>query len=70
MTTYQITIKGGYIRKFLSELKAWGVKESLYQTNGNVVTTKNTNVVDVATETFFRQSAMLEIKEMSENGDR
>lgn len=56
--TYLITIKEdphGVIdnmKRLLHELDCWGVKKSLYQVEGNTITTKNDNVVDVVTETF------------------
>ena len=63
--TYRITVNGGYIDRLLSELKEWGVEENLYTAVGDSVITNSKNVIDVATETFFDASHLLEIKEIS-----
>ena len=59
--TYRVEILSGNINYYLEQLKAWGVDGSLYEVSGNVVTTRNANVVDVATESFF--AAQLNIQE-------
>ena len=59
--TYRIEILNGNINYYLEQLKSWGVDESLYEVSGSVVKTRNANVVDVATESFF--AAELNIQE-------
>lgn len=58
---YTIKVEAGFLSLLLRELNAWGVDKSRYQVKGNVVTTKDTNVVDVATETFIDHGHLLEI---------
>jgi hypothetical protein len=66
--TYTIKVKGSsttakliFTVKLLRELDAWGINKTRYQVEGNVITTTDTNVVDVATETFIRHPDLLEI---------
>lgn len=40
------------VGRFLYELNQWGVLQTRYSVNGMTVTTKDPNVVDVATESF------------------
>lgn len=50
---YHITFKSRTaVGLFLYELRMWGVKGTRYTVNDLTVSTKNTNVVDVATESF------------------
>lgn len=61
---YHITVELEFIHMLLKELKAWGVKESRYKVEGNnCVITSDTNVVDVATETFSKCPGAIDIRE-------
>jgi hypothetical protein len=59
--TYTITVKQAYLQQLLDELKAWD--ENRYAVQENVITTKEPNVVDVATETFMDSMHLIQIVE-------
>lgn len=48
--------------RLLYELNAWGVNPKLYISSGNVITTTNPNIVDVATETFIYHPELIKIE--------
>ncbi len=66
--TYTITGSTEYIRHLERELLRWQVNPKLYQVTYSadafegVVTTRNANVVDVATETFMNFPHLIQIE--------
>jgi len=58
---YKITVERDFLPLYIRELHNWQVKKSLYVIDGNTVTTQNTNVVDVATETFINAKHLINI---------
>lgn len=59
--TYRIEVTGGFFAELLKALRAWGRPESSYLVKGELVFTADTNVVDVATETFINSRHLLTI---------
>jgi len=62
MKTYKIVVKDGWITKLKIELAMWGVAEDKYQLDDNTIITTDTNVVDVATETFINNRHLISIE--------
>lgn len=60
---YTIKVKHNLMRVLVGELKLWGVDESRYKVDGDEITTSDSNVVDVATETFIKDLSLVNIKE-------
>jgi len=58
---YSILVKDGWTSKLVQELNAWGVSSNKYQVEGNTIITSDTNVVDVATETFINNLHLISI---------
>jgi hypothetical protein len=65
--SYKITVRTHYwFDRFLRELRGWGVSPNVYHINDETltVTTKNLNVVDVATETFMHEPLTVSIEKV------
>lgn len=56
--TYTIRVNSKNAREFLRELDGWNVRHSQYYV---LVITEDSNVVDVATETFIRRKERIMI---------
>lgn len=59
-------IRSFFKHTLLQELELWEVKEDKYKVEGEVITTSDANVVDVATETFMKKPSAIKIEEVKE----
>lgn len=60
--TYKITIEQDFLPICIRELYKWQVNKSLFTVKNNTIITQNTNVVDIATETFITAKHLINIE--------
>lgn len=66
--TYKVTVVVGWMDLLKRELKAWGINPQLYTLlDDTQLTTKNSNVLDVVTETFLGKNYLYQIKECEDD---
>lgn len=54
MKTYYIEVRPEDMASLIDELNHWRVNPTRYEQTGNIIKTRDPNVVDVALETFGR----------------
>lgn len=63
--TYRVTLVAGWMPSLKRELKAWSISAS-YEIEGDTLTTKSSNVIDVVTECFIELPHLYKIEEVKE----
>lgn len=60
--TYKVTVTDGWMSKLKTELRAWQTNPALYQIEGNILTTKSDNVIDVVIEAFYGKEHLCKVE--------